>query len=186
VFSERHKRDIVVWTTLEVERREKKHFPESDFQGVMDFDSLVGTAAYLAKQLELRWFYHWELPGWRDRSSTSAVVNCTSSEAAGNCQALQQMTPWAGRLVRKRHHSMPFLRRNTHNAHGDGRTRTFRRSTNARGDSAIIPKKSSASVSKRLRLLQPSFLLLNRGHPLHHYRPRFNRTSNPQRFVRRF
>ena len=103
----------------------------------MDFDSLVGTAAYLAKQLELRWFYHWELPGWRDRSSTSAVVNCTSSEAAGNCQALQQMTPWAGRLVRKRHHSMPFLRRNTHNAHGDGRTRTFRRSTNARGDSAM-------------------------------------------------
>ena len=107
----------------------------------MDFDSLVGTAAYLAKQLELRWFYHWELPGGRDRSSTassstaSAVMICTSSEAAGNGQALRQMTPWAGRLVRKRHHSMPFLRRNTHNAHGDGRSRSFRRSTNAQGDS---------------------------------------------------
>ena len=123
---------------------------ESDFQGVMDFDSLVGTAAYLAKQLELRWFYHWELPDWRDRSPTSAVMNCTSSEAAGNCQALQQMTPWAGRLVRKRHHSMPFLRRNTHNAHGDGRSRTFRRSTNARGDSAMtVAPNNSARAEAR-------------------------------------
>jgi hypothetical protein len=103
----------------------------------MDFDSLVGSAAYLAKQLELRWFYQWEFPGGpatASSSTASASTNFTSSEAAGNCQALHQLTPWNGRLVRKRHHSMPFLRRNT-NAHGHGRSRSFRQSTNTRGDS---------------------------------------------------
>ena len=55
----------------------------------MDFNSLIGTSAYVAKQLELKWFYQWELTSQRDGGDAPK-----------------------GRLVRKRHHSMPFLHRN--------------------------------------------------------------------------
>ena len=68
----------------------------------MDFNSLIGTSAYVAKQLELKWFYHWEM----------ITSQCDDGDDAPK-----------GRLVRKRHHSMPFLHRNiiAHSNSWDGR-----------------------------------------------------------------
>ncbi|KAL7534318.1 hypothetical protein ACHAWF_004793 [Thalassiosira exigua] len=65
----------------------------------MDFVSLIGPSAHLAKQLELRWFYRWEL-------------EAGESSAKSNCRDPSRRAPPRGRLVRKRLHSMPFLRRN--------------------------------------------------------------------------
>ena len=78
----------------------------------MDFNSLIGTSAYVAKQLELKWFYHWEM----------ITSQCDDGDDAPK-----------GRLVRKRHHSMPFLHRNiiAHSNSWDGRRSPSRYSSAA-------------------------------------------------------
>jgi hypothetical protein len=86
----------------------------------MDFISLVGPTAYIAKQLEIWWF--WELH---------------------DC----------GKLIRKRHHSMPFLRRNITYTHRSN----SRRLNHARNVSEQISttrrKESNDSMSnKRARM----------------------------------
>lgn len=86
----------------------------------MDFAALVGSSAYLARQLELRWFYHWEhdvsygsnQSATTTSSSSPRVDHAADADGQSNSIPLEQRTLMHGRLVRKFPHSMPFLRRN--------------------------------------------------------------------------
>ena len=66
----------------------------------MDFESKICAAAYIDKNLKLRWLYEF------DTISTSCDQNSSSSTATTNTNENNE------RLVRKRYHSMPFLLRN--------------------------------------------------------------------------
>jgi hypothetical protein len=85
----------------------------------MDFISLVGPTAYIAKQLEIWWF--WELHD--------------------------------GKLIRKRHHSMPFLHRNITNTHRSNSRRLNPARTVSEQISTTRGKESNDSMSnKRARM----------------------------------
>jgi len=66
----------------------------------MDFESKICAAANIDKNLKLRWLYQF------GTTSTSCDQNLSSSTATTNANENNE------RLVRKRHHSMPFLLRN--------------------------------------------------------------------------
>ena len=85
----------------------------------LDFAFIVGSSAYLARQLELRWFFQWENNVLHGSKQSDAI---SSSEP----QSLEQRTPIKqGRLVRRRYHTMPFLQRNLV-AQGSGGRRSLR------------------------------------------------------------
>mmetsp|Transcript_22165 Transcript_22165/g.47669 ORF Transcript_22165/g.47669 Transcript_22165/m.47669 type:complete len:604 (+) Transcript_22165:298-2109(+) len=106
----------------------------------MDFASLVGSSAYLAKQLELRWFYHWE------PAASCATDDANDDAERGSARSGRQSSDRSeGRLVRKRFHSMPFLRRN---AIGRGGGTVGARRRTARGKGANKPKNDVIRLPK--------------------------------------
>jgi len=66
----------------------------------MDFESKICAAAYIDKNLKLRWLYEFDI------ISTSCDQNSSSSTATTNANENNEQ------MVRKRYHSMPFLLRN--------------------------------------------------------------------------
>jgi len=66
----------------------------------MDFESKICAAAYIDKNLKLRWLYEF------DTTSTSCDQNNITSSTPTNANENNE------RLIRKRYHSMPFLLRN--------------------------------------------------------------------------
>ncbi len=102
----------------------------------MDFACIVGSSAYLSRQLELRWFFQWENNAVHSSKHSAAI-------SSSDPQSLEQRTPVQhGRLVRKRYHSMPFLRRNLVSQGSGGR-----RSSRTTGSQTCMRKRARPSLA---------------------------------------
>ena len=124
----------------------------------MDFESAIETSARISRQLELRWFYDWDVTSDRDHQSSS--ISLASADKNNNSR---------GGLVRKRHHTMPFLVRNI-TAHRNSWDRSLRRHSSSRNDfdlnkfinmrlkeaARTTKKKQSKKKKKRVEALEES------------------------------
>ena len=122
----------------------------------MDFESAIETSARISRQLELRWFYDWD-------------VTATTSSSTSSLASADKNNNSRGGLVRKRHHTMPFLIRNI-TAHRNSWDRSLRCHSSSRNDFDLnkfinmrlketVPtteKKQSKKKKKRLEALEES------------------------------